>query len=131
EQASGEQERPDDEDDEPSYETRTIWEPRGTKVGWVDSPYVYFIPEILFAEIDGLAGRIRTPLSFTHIELEKRLAERGVIFRDEQRKRIRIRVTAEGVRVYVLKAYITQLRWLSSFGPDAEQREEWDDMLVA
>jgi hypothetical protein len=118
-------------DGEPSIESQTkeIWISCGVKIGWVDFPYVYFIPEVVFAELQSLANRNSAPLPFTVHTLEKRLADAGTIMRDEKRGRIRIRITAEGTRQYVLKAFIRDIRWLTDFGPDKEEREDHWDML--
>jgi hypothetical protein len=110
-------------------EMKDIWVPYGAKIGWVDFPYLYLIPDIMYAEVQSLAQRLGTPIPLTLQTLGKRLADREVIFRDEERNRIRIRVTIEGAREYVFKAFIHKLRWLNSFGRDSEQIEDDDDLL--
>ena len=121
----------DHDDQSDDNEMRYTWLSCGAKIGWVDFPYVYFIPEVLFAELQGLANRNGSPLPFTTHTLEKRLADAEVFMRDEKRERIRIRITAEGVRQSVLKAYIRKIRWLSDFGMDKEERDDFEDMLHA
>jgi hypothetical protein len=114
-------------------EQKKIWVPSGTKIGWVSSDDLYLIPEITFAEIQGLAYRLGTPIPLTMQMLEKRLADADIILRDVKRNRIRSRISVEGARQYVLLIPIARVRWLTRFGYGDDQQfveGSFDDLVA-
>jgi hypothetical protein len=74
-----------DAPDEDLFEEKDVWVPCGAKIGWVSEPYFYFIPEVVFSEVQALAARIRCPIPVTLQTLEKRMADRDIILRDDKR----------------------------------------------
>ena len=122
-----------DEEGELTVKYKTIWVPGGTKVGWVTTTDLYLIPEIVFAEIQGLANRLGSPIPLTMPMLEKRLADAGVILRDEKRKRIRHRISAESARQYILLVPIQRLPQFPGWGfpsDDHEEDQDFDELIA-
>lgn len=116
--------KPDGEYDNEDPVVRTDWIAGGTRVGWVNRHYLYFIPEILYGEIQGLAQRLGAPIPLSLQTLAKRLADHGIIVRDEERGRLRHRITVAAVRESVFVVPIGavrslwRLRWETEYEQD-------------
>jgi hypothetical protein len=82
---------------------RTVLQPQGRRVGWVDGQDLYLEPEAAFAEVQELAAKQGESLPVTPRTLFKRLKEKGLLASwEENRERLTIRRTLESVNRAVL-----------------------------
>jgi hypothetical protein len=106
------------------YECR--WSPQGSRIGWVEAEYVFLDGNAAFAEVQRLAESQGEPLPVGVNTLHRRLKENGLLARsDEQRDRVKVRVTIEGVCRPVLHLRTQTLAHLYETGQTGQtgQRE--------
>jgi hypothetical protein len=90
-----------------------MWEPRGTRIGWVEDEIVYLEPNVAFTEVQRMATTQRRDIKMSPQTLWKRLKGRGLLARTDcrgKKERSTVRVTIAGNEVKVL-----EMRWDTFF----------------
>jgi hypothetical protein len=94
------------------------WQPQGRRVGWVDGAALYLEPEASYAEAQRLAVEQGESLTVSAHTLRRRLGEKALLAtRDEQRQKLTVRRTLEGVRRDVLHLHAASLASAYKTGP--------------
>jgi hypothetical protein len=76
---------------------RSMWEPQGRRVGWVDEEGIYLVAEAAYQAANGVSVAGQEAIHITPTTLWRRLQERGLLAScDADRRTLKMRRTIEG-----------------------------------
>lgn len=122
--------RPNADEESEVPDERTTYVPGGIAIGWTDGFNAFLNPYVYFAAVQALATQNHNPIPITARTLEKRLADCGIIERDEKRRRNQSRITVDGVRLPVLKVPGHRIQWVKQIhGVHKEDEDDFEELL--
>jgi len=111
---------------------RSVWHPRGDRIGWLDGENLYLDAEAALAAAQRMARDTGDAVNVSVTTLKRRLKEQDLLATvDQARETITIRRTLEGAQRHVLHLEAALLRPSPSNQPDKPDKTDTAQQLAA